>query len=99
MNGRDAMPTPAFRSLIALNTPTTATTTTERTTSMNPSTLLVDDHIRELRQLATALHNEKTFAPEQPAKPNRVRLAVGEALVSLGTAVAAGNRRPTTQAN
>jgi hypothetical protein len=89
------MPNPAFRSLIALNTPTTD----ERTPSMNPSTLLVDDHIRELRQVASDLQNEKTFGPARDAGPNRFRLAVGEALVQLGTAVAAGNRRASTQAN
>lgn len=95
MNGSDEMPSPAFRSLIALNTPTPD----ERTPSMNPSTLLVDDRIREIRQAATDVHNEKAFAPDKETGPNRLRVAVGEALVQLGTAVAAGSRRTSHQAN
>jgi hypothetical protein len=95
MNGSHDMSSPAFRNLIAINTPTPD----ERTPSMNPSTLLVDDHIRELRQVASDLHNERVLAPAKADGPGRIRVAVGEALVQLGIAVAAGNRRPTTQVN
>ena len=89
------MPNPAFRNLIAISMPFHD----ERTPSMTPSTHLVDDHIRELRQVASDLHNERVHAPAKANGPGRLRVAVGEALVHLGTAVAAGNRRPTTQVN
>jgi hypothetical protein len=70
------MTTPAFNHLIAINT---------------------DHHVGELRQVAADLRNERALAAE-PARartsagPNRLRVAIGTALVSLGTAVAATPR-------
>ena len=71
------MTTPAFNSFIAINTPS----------------LHVDDHITELQQLANDLRTERELAAPKSPGPNRVRLAIGNALVNLGTAVAASPRR------
>ena len=93
MNGSHDMTTPAFRQLIALDMPSH-----ERTTPMTATTIGIDYHIQELQQVATDLRNERTFAPVRGSAPGRIRLAVGGALVQLGTAVAASNRRTTAQA-
>lgn len=48
----------------------------------------VDHRINELRQVATDLRNERTFAGPKRPGPNRFRLAIGTALVGLGSAIA-----------
>jgi hypothetical protein len=83
------MTSPAFNSFIAINTPSLH----ERITEMTPATFGVDDHINELRQLATDLRMERALAARRSTGPNRVRVAIGNALVNLGTAVAASPRQ------
>jgi hypothetical protein len=82
------MTTPAFNSFIAINTPSFH----ERTIEMNPATVDVDYHINELQQLANDLRTERALAAPKSIGPNRIRLAIGSALVNLGTAVAASPR-------
>jgi hypothetical protein len=78
------MTTSAFTHLIAINPPTQS----ERTSPVNATTLEVNRHIEQLQQVATDLRNERTLSASKSAGPNRVRLAIGSALVSLGSAVA-----------
>jgi len=85
------MSTPAFRPFIAVNTPSLD----ERTRQITATTLGVDRHISELQQVAIDLHIERTLAAPKPAGPNRFRIAIGTALVNLGSAVAASPRTGT----
>jgi len=83
------MPTSTFTHLIAINPPARS----ERTTPLNATIVEVDRHIEELRQVATDLHNERTLGASTSTGPNRIRVAIGSALVRLGSAVA-GPRAP-----
>ena len=83
------MTRPSFNSFIAINTPSLH----ERTSEMNPATFDVDYHINELQQLATDLRTERALGAPRSTEPNRVRVAIGNALVNLGTAVAARPRQ------
>ena len=65
---------------------------------MTATSVAIDYHQQQLQQVATDLRNERTFAPTAKSAPGRIRLAIGDALVQLGTAVAASNRRTTAQA-
>jgi hypothetical protein len=65
---------------------------------MTATTFGTDYRIEELRKLASDLRNERTFTPPAPSALSRIRLAIGETLVQVGTAVAAGNRRTAAQA-
>jgi hypothetical protein len=87
------MSTPAFRPFIAINTPSLD----ERTRQITATTLGVDHHISELQQVATDLRIERSLAAPRPSGPNRFRIAIGTALVNLGSAVAA-SPKPGTQA-
>lgn len=83
------MPTPAFQPLIAINLPSRS----ESPGAMTATSLGVDHHISELRQVATDLRTERSLAAPQGSRPNRFRLALGTALVNLGSAVAASPSR------
>jgi len=65
---------------------------------MTATTVAIDYHIQELQQVATNLRNERSVPKAPKSAPGRVRLAIGEALVQLGTAVAASNRQTTARA-
>jgi hypothetical protein len=65
---------------------------------MTAITIGIDSHIKELQQVATDLRNERTLGTPAQSPIARIRFAVGEALVQLGTAVAAGHRRTSAQA-
>jgi hypothetical protein len=78
------MTTPAFTHLIALNTPRVD----EQTRQMAATALGVSLHVTELQQVATDLRNQRSLARPEAAGPNRFRLAIGTALVSLGSTVA-----------
>ncbi len=65
---------------------------------MTALTNAIDYHIQELEHVATGLRNERTFAGTATSTPGRIRVAIGEALVQLGTAVAASSRRAGAQA-
>jgi len=79
------MTTPAFSSFIAINTPSP----NERTSAVTPTTFDVDYRINQLHQLATDLRNERALTARKGKRPGRVRVAIGTALVNLGSAVAA----------
>lgn len=87
------MPTPAFHQLIALNT-----NRPERTTAMTSEIVSIHYRMNELQQVATDLRNERTLARSSDRRPNRLRLAIGGALVDLGSALAASPRRTSSQA-
>lgn len=62
-------------------------------------TVSVGHRLSELRQVATDLRNERTLrAPEARHGPNRLRLAVGSALLQVGAALVASPNRTTIQA-
>ncbi|HEX8026775.1 MAG TPA: hypothetical protein VF484_11285 [Candidatus Limnocylindrales bacterium] len=65
---------------------------------MTATTIGIDHRIQELRQVATDLRNERTLGAQAGSLVDRSRLVVGAALVQLGTAIAAGNRRTSVQA-
>jgi hypothetical protein len=90
MNGMaTSMTTPAFTHLIAINA-----NSPERSHPMTPTTLSVEYHQNELRQVAADLRNERTLGVAKPDHPGRSpRVVIGEALVSLGTALAGPRRR------
>ena len=61
-------------------------------------TVNVDHHLSELRQVATDLRNERELsAPAAPRRPNRLRLAIGSALLSAGSALVASPSRQGVQ--
>ena len=60
---------------------------------MTATSVEIDYHTQELRKVATDLRNERAYASPLQAVPGRIRLAVGQALVQFGTALAADNRR------
>jgi hypothetical protein len=68
------------------------------------NTFSVDHHLDELQQVATDLRNERTFgSPATPPGPNRLRMAIGSALLNAGSALVgstlvAGPSRPGIQA-
>jgi hypothetical protein len=74
------MTTSAFTQLIAINPPTA-------------TTVEVNHHLDELQQVAPDLRNERTLSRSKRAEPNPFRLAIGSALVSLGSAVAGPRAR------
>jgi hypothetical protein len=91
MTGSDPMTTPAFRPLIAINT------SPERSLQMTATTLGVEYHQNELRQVANDLRNERALATaKSTGAPGRIRFTVGVALVNLGTAVAGSRRTSLT---
>jgi hypothetical protein len=89
------MTTPAFNHLISINT----FSQTERNLPMNDSSLSLDYHLNELQQVATDLRNERTLsAPEAQRSPNRFRMAIGSALLNVGSALVASPSRTRIQA-
>ena len=58
----------------------------------------IDYHIQGLERTAADLRNERTLGATTKSAPSRLRVAVGEALVQLGTALAASNRRMSADA-
>jgi hypothetical protein len=61
-------------------------------------TLSREHRLDELRQVATDLRNERTFgAPQAQRRPNRLRLAIGTALLSAGSALVASPSRTSIQ--
>jgi hypothetical protein len=96
MNGSAAMTTsmttPAFTHLISINT-----NPAKGSHPMTATTLSVEYHQNELRQVATDLRNERMLGVAKPDQTGRsVRVVIGEALVSFGTALA-GPRRTSIQ--
>ena len=83
------MTRPAFQPLIAINLPSLS----ESPGQLTATSLEVDHHIGELRQVATDLRTERSLAAPKGPGPNRFRLAIGTALVNLGSAVAASPSR------
>jgi hypothetical protein len=77
------MTTPAFNHLISINTDTG---------------LSVEHHLGELQQVATDLRNERELGAPPPRRPNRVRMAVGSALLNIGSALVASPSRRSVQA-
>jgi predicted polyphosphate/ATP-dependent NAD kinase len=89
------MTTPAFRQLIAINTPNAI----ERNLQMTATTLGVDYRRNELQQVANDLRNERTLTTARTSgHAGRVRFAIGLALVDLGTALAGSSRRTSIPA-
>lgn len=87
-----SMATPAFNHLISINT-----NPTERSHPMTATTLSVEYHQNELRQVATDLRNERMLGVAKPDQHGRpLRVVIGEALVGFGTALA-GPRRTSIQ--
>lgn len=88
-----SMTTPAFTHLISINNDSA-----ERSHAMTATTLGVEYRQNELRQVAADLRNERTLSAATSAQPTRpaFRVVIGEALVSLGTALA-GARRTSIQ--
>ena len=81
-NGGSPMTTPAFSHLISVNT---------------------DHRLDELQRVATDLRNERTFSAPQPEPrrqrgPNRIRLAIGSALLRAGSALVSSQSRPSVEA-
>ena len=89
------MTTPAFTHLITFDT----TSPAEVGHPMSDSSLSLEHHLIELRQLAMDLHNERSVAaPPAPRRPNRLRMAIGSMLLSAGSALVDGPSRRSTQA-
>jgi predicted polyphosphate/ATP-dependent NAD kinase len=89
------MTTPAFRQLIAINTPHPI----ERNLQMTATSVGVDYHRNELQRVANDLRNERTLAAARTSgRPGRVRFTIGQALVDLGTALAGSSRRTSIPA-
>lgn len=81
------MTTPAFSHLIVIDPPRSG------------SSLSLGHRLNELQRVATDLRNERTIdAPPTQRRPNRLRLAIGSALLSAGAALVASPSRPTVQA-
>jgi hypothetical protein len=89
------MTTPAFNHLIAINT----FDQPEGRHQMYDSNATLDHHLNELRQVAVDLRNERALgAPKSQRGPNRLRLAIGAALLQAGSALVASPSRTRVQA-
>lgn len=65
---------------------------TERTTDMTALTNEINYHVHELERVATDLRTERTLAATTDGAWRRIRVAIGEALVQVGTVLAASQR-------
>jgi hypothetical protein len=80
--------TAAFTHLISIDT-----SSAERSHPVTATTLGVEHRQNELRRVAVDLRNERTLSAATSAPPGRsARVVIGEALVSLGTALARPHR-------
>ncbi|HKB27830.1 MAG TPA: hypothetical protein VKC59_02305 [Candidatus Limnocylindrales bacterium] len=66
---------------------------------MSDYNLSLDHHLSEIQQVAADLRAERLMA-SQPVRrgPNRVRIAIGEALLQVGSALVASQARQRVQA-
>jgi hypothetical protein len=71
---------------------------TQRTTDMTALTSQISYHVRELERVATDLRNERSLASTTQSVGRRIRVAVGNALVQFGVALAPSHRQVSAQA-
>jgi hypothetical protein len=66
---------------------------------MSDYNLSLDHHLNELQQVAADLRAERMLAtPPARRSPNRFRIAIGQALLQVGSTLVASQARPSAQA-
>jgi hypothetical protein len=92
------------RKPVSYNRTNTATTaglhpgSTERTTAMTALNSEITYHVQGLERVATDLRNERLLATSPDGAVRRIRVAVGSALVQIGTALTASQRQVGAEA-
>jgi hypothetical protein len=65
---------------------------------MTALTSQISYHVQELERVATDLRNERTLASTTPSVGRRIRVAIGNALVQIGVALAPSHRQVSARA-